>query len=303
MLNRQAGRREFLAALAGGLGREPAAKRLEGTMVQLWREHLEWGEAQWAALFALFRDLGLREIVLQWTRWGEIDYTELAGALCRRARTAGLRVWLGLWAEPEWWRRVEAGPASLEGLLRRQSERHKAQMTRLRGWSGVRGYYVPEEFEGEHWGGAGEAELVREYLRSLGAARLRVSGFAAGGMRPARAGWWWRQALRGTGTELLWQDGVGTGRVGVEEAELYLDELRRALRDRVRPIVELFEESPAGGLRAAPWGRVERQLRAAGRGAVGFAAPEYLNPGRDEEAAALYRSYHQFFSKPGRRNR
>jgi len=112
--------------MAAALAVPQTRPRLGGTFLQLWTAHQQWPDSQWAALFGYLRDLGMNEVVVQWSRYDAIDY----GPQVERVLRAGFDVWLGLGYDSRWWR--EPSPELVRDAAR--------DVPRL---AGVRGYYLP----------------------------------------------------------------------------------------------------------------------------------------------------------------
>ena len=69
-LRRRLLRAAVLAPLAGTLATLPGCSlpvQVDGTFLQPWRSHLQWGLADWQRSLKLAHTLGCRQLVLQWT--------------------------------------------------------------------------------------------------------------------------------------------------------------------------------------------------------------------------------------------
>ena len=63
-----------IAVMLGGASGGAASPRLQGTFIQLTRANADWDEARWEQLFGRFRDMGLSEVVVQWSTFSGWPY-------------------------------------------------------------------------------------------------------------------------------------------------------------------------------------------------------------------------------------
>lgn len=281
------GRRRFLASAAFGVASPPHPLLPDGTFLQLWRHHLDWPNARWLALFDTFRQLRLRRLVLQWTRYDELDFAPLLPLLFAQS---GLRISLGLAATSTWWHYLDAGPASASQALAQLREAHLRQARLLAPFTrhpACAGFYLPEEFDDLHWFAA--PHLLRDHLHALRPIKpLAVSAFSAGHLAPQPLAAFWRQALRGSKCQLLFQDGVGTARHTIASASANLAALDRQLHRRLTPIVELFEPASPTSFQPAPFSRVLEQCAHLRTAPLAFSVPDYADPALSPAAATLF---------------
>lgn len=274
-------RRSFLSLAAGAL---PPGRRARwrGTFLQLWAAHKEWPEQRWSELFGYLRALGMREIVVQWSRYEDTDFRPEV----ERALRAGFDVWMGLGYGGGWW----SAPTP---ELVREAARGVARLP------GVRGYYLPHEIEHGSWAGEGRlldladaVKMVRSRFRPLA-----VSGFTNRGGSPEELARFWER-LRGRSRfdRLLFQDGIGSGQMTLEDWTYWASPLARAFGRRLTIVVETFTaqgEGPAWRGVPAEMSRIDEQLRLAARlsrnPVVAFSAPDYMTPLGGAAAAGLYR--------------
>ncbi|MBN9659788.1 MAG: DUF4434 domain-containing protein [Acidobacteria bacterium] len=290
-------RREMLA-LAAGWAAGRTGPLAGGTFLQFWNVHKDWDEARWQALFGYLAELRVRAVVIQWSRYDGIDYSAVTGRVLELAGRAGLGVWVGLAHQSSWWRSLEEGAA--DELLRRTAEAHLVLAGELeavvRGQRAFRGWYLSEEIDDVHWQGPAAVRL-REHVKGLRRQLrpLAMSGFSNGRMAPAELARFWRQVAGGGLDRVFFQDGIGAGKLTLENWPGYLQALERSLGRRLTVVVECFEAAPGGsGFQARPAGlqRIVRQMELAGRysknAPLVFSLPEYATPLGGEAAAQLY---------------
>jgi len=268
--------------MAAALAVPKARPRLGGTFLQLWAAHQQWPDSQWAELFGYLRQLGMNEVVVQWSRYDAIDY----GPQVERLLGAGFDVWLGLGYDSRWWR--EPSPELVRDAVR--------DLPRL---AGVRGYYLPQEIDAATWSGKSQTQALAQAIRAVRDRfhPLAVSGFANRQGAPDELARFWRDLQRKSKFDrLLFQDGIGAGKMPLDEWPLWAKPLARAMGRRLTVVVETFTaagEGPAWHAEPAAWARIEAQLQIAartGRSApLAFSAPEYMTPLGGAAAAELFR--------------
>lgn len=357
--NRAAG-----AVARGGAAAAVCAQRalLDGTFVQLTSAAAARPRSEWQALFDDARALGLEQVFVQWTLADGVRFypappgvagedaareegAEAAASgrtvetLLELAAARGMRLWVGLAHDPGWWTGIDRSrpPGDVEVFLARRRLQNVAVAREIAPLVATHpafaGWYVPDEIDDRNWLGDERRTLVAAYLTELGeelrdvapSTTVAVSGFGQGWATPAQLAEQWSAILAGGGVDLLlFQDGVGAGKLSLADLEIYLPPLASAVGAagrRLGVVVELFASSagaadangpvarpaadpaaatPAGavpGFRAAPaqLDRVERQLVLAKRFArgplVGFSVPDYMSPFGGAEAATLYTGY------------
>ena len=277
-------RRQWLSLLLAA----PRAP-FSGTFLQLTRAHRQWPEARWQELWGQLRALGAARLIVQWTQDGDEPLLDLLPAVF----ASGLAIDLGLVHEPRYWTEGAAAFAGIE-------ERARALLPRLRPFASranFHGWYITTEVDDVRWPNpTARAQLAAHLKATVKAARrvrrapVAISGFSNGALSPVRLAEFWHRLLRETGvSQLLFQDGVGAGKLTLQQLPDYYLALRRV---PVLPVVEIFQmvrETPFEAV-AAPLQRVERQLELAGNAPLAFSLPEYATPGGVTGAAELYQA-------------
>jgi hypothetical protein len=268
--------------MAAALAAPEIRPRLGGTFLQLWVAHQQWPDSRWAELFGYLHQLGMNEVVVQWSRYDAIDY----GPQVERLLRAGFDVWLGLGYDSRWWR--QPSPEMVRDAAR--------DVPRL---DGVRGYYLPQEIDAAAWAGNSQTQALGQAIRSVRNQfhPLAVSGFTNRHGAPGEPARFWHDLQRGSRFDrLLFQDGIGAGKMPLGEWPQWAAPLARALGRRLTIVVETFTatgEGPAWHAEPAAAARIQAQLRiaaSAGRNAsLAFSAPEYMTPLGGAAAAELFR--------------
>ncbi|MGE4438543.1 DUF4434 domain-containing protein [Achromobacter sp.] len=270
-----------LAALAPLAACAPPIS-LGATFLQLWRSHLDLTREEWDRRFAAYRQLGCREIFLQWVglEGGRPDDwmapRPLLDAIFDQAQRHGLGVHVGLPYDQRWWNML-ASPdkAALAAYLNRTRDRGVAYM-RNAAWperKNFRGWYVPYELEQYNWARPVRQALLLPWLDAFASASL-----ASCGRLPSISTY--HSRLPGGGSLMkLWalildqvrihpmiQDGVGVAGLANYRALEPLHDMLLRRGASFDLIMELFEELPSGSTdgttfkaRSADFGRVKQQ--------------------------------------------
>lgn len=311
-----------------------ATRGLDGSFLQLTRAAALRPRAEWEQLFADMAAIEIRQVFVQWTLADGVafylreprqpDDVPMVELLFELAERHGMRLWLGLAHDAGWWAGIDrARPAAeVAVFLARRRLANLAVARALAPAVAARrsfaGWYVPDEVDDKNWLGEERATLIADYLATLGGelaplapgAGVAVSGFAQGWATPQQVvDLWTLVAARAPLALLLFQDGVGAGKLALDEPSAYLTPLRAALDThgaRLGVVVELFTATGAdagasfAATPAAP-ARVERQLEIAWRYAsgpvVGFSVPDYLSPFGGVAADRAYDAYRSFVAR------
>lgn len=316
-----------IAASRAETGKD-APLRLGGTYLQLTAAHLEWREHDWVEMFQHFEALGLSQLIVQWSVYEDWHFYARPGAMAhdvlpietvlKLADRAGMRVWLGLASEERYWREIAGKPDGLKTYLddlRGRSVRIAEELIPIVGrHASFAGWYIPQEIDDLSWREREHRALLYAYLGGLShalnalrpGASVAVSGFANGSLDPLALREFWISLLReATAVDtVLFQDGIGAGKLDLYELPLYTDAIRQATDATGRnvvAIVELFDQIAGPPLDEqhfaavpAPLPRILQQLEHAHGYAplvVAFSVPEYLSPKGGEAARTLYDEY------------
>jgi hypothetical protein len=308
---------------------------IRGTFLQLVNQHLHWSETEWRTLFGTFRELRMRSLVVQWTVSGETAFfaTEphTGGphspieTIMTLAAEQGIKVSIGLWHDPAYWKEIARTPRLVEVYLRRVRRESATIATRLapamKRHAAFHGWYITEEIEDSSWAEPERRMIIRAHLAAqsrtlrsiLPEARISLSCFSNANLDPGALEEFWKSMLEGATIDtILFQDGIGAGKLDLESVPLFLQAMRRAAeagRREFALIVELFEQTRGAGpdrdsFHAVPasFARVERQLALAAAHGVpdvlAFSVPDYMTPAAGAQARQLFDSYRKRFLYP-----
>ncbi|MDF3935741.1 DUF4434 family protein [Pseudomonas citronellolis] len=215
-------------------------------------------QAQWRQIWQASAAQGVRTLIVQWSAYGSDTFGGPGGWLERslqQAHDAGLRLIVGLYMDPAYYRRLEEldGPG-LETYWQYQLGRSLTQQRLLRrDWKlPVAGWYLPLELDDLHFLDEGRRQTLRRQLKDFAGqldAPLQLSAFSAGKLAPAVYAAW-LQDLTGLGIQVWWQDGSGTAALSPLARQAYAG----ALPCAVGIVQEAFRQTSAPGqpFRAEP---------------------------------------------------
>lgn len=313
----------LMTAVAVAEDKVTSKPSLRGTFLQITEVNGRWNEQNWSRLFGYFKELHLSQLIIQWTVYDDLAFfqgensrqvvTPPLSTILKLADTAGMQVLVGLFFDSSFWGKIRQNPEQVEIFLKRLRQRDETLVgqlaPQLKDHPSFRGWYIPEEVDDINWQEARARQVLLAYLRDLSAnlhkampgSQVAISGFANGRTDPKSLGLLWQNILAETGIdEVLFQDGVGAGKLRLEEVPLYLEALRPMVQSQGRKlqvVVELFHQVSEHPFRAQPasWDRIARQLEIANHystgGILAFSVPEYLTPMGGSEADKLFKAY------------
>jgi len=313
------------AALAGEVNTKP---RLQGTFLQLLKAHKEWREEDWARLFDNFKELKLSQVVVQWSVFGDTEFylpgntadngTSTIEMIMRQADRAGMRVLVGLAHEPRFWEEIKRPAPQVDDYFRKSLLKSLAVAERLgamlKSHESFEGWYLTEEIDDITWVDNDAKRALFDYLRDTSlhlhatkpSGKVALSGFTNGKVRPEDLETFWRDLLEHAKNIdiVLFQDGIGTGKLDLPKLPSYLTAIGKAVNSsgrELRAVTEIFRQIGGPPLddkkfRAVPADleRIQLQLKAAAPFAsqlVAFSIPEYMSPFGGLEAARLFKQY------------
>lgn len=303
--------------------REPAFR---GTFLQPLSAHASLSRADWNRLFAALSAIGVEEVVVQWSVHDNVPFYDSAtagtaaapvvAAVAEAAPRHGIRFRLGLIEDPGWWKVIQGEPAAFARWLKHlriRNERTARELAPLvSGNPGFAGWYLPQEVDDSTLANAIMRAPLTEYFARTSAALRRltpdrdvaVSGFSNGRIDPKTLAALWKGIAPAGPAMLLFQDGVGVGKLRPEEAGIYLAALRQALEGtslRLVPVMEIFVQTGGPPLDDGPFAARPAALHdvltrlhdisATSSRVFAFSLPEYMSPLGGEAAAALYEAY------------
>src|SRR6266852_3484611 len=299
---------------------EAACQGLKGTFLQLTDAQLARPAAEWRQLFDDLRTIGINTLFLQWTvldrkplfrtaRYEPAANTPLASILDLAAQS-GIRVWFGLALDSSYWEEIKQTPELLRPYFRRRLQDLAGFLDDLNATTAgapFAGWYIPDEIDDRTWLDPGKRAVLKRYLAETVAllkarrpgSKVAISGFSNSFADPDLLASFWVDVIRASGIDLLlFQDGVGEGKVALENIGLYYGALDRAVRSvgaQLGAVVELFSLTPDGRRLPAMVGRIREQITAANRltsfPTIAFSIPDYMSHLAGRQASDLLSNF------------
>lgn len=304
-----------------------APVRLQGTYLQLHAAHRSWQPADWEKLFGFFRSLGFSHLVLQWTMFDGVAFdepgdpsgqtTSALDSILALADEHGMAVLIGLNHEASYWEGILGSPASVAAFLQDYRARAFGLAQRIRQkaerHSSFHGWYLPEEVEDGTWIEPAKQEVLiqhlqklSEFLHSLTPGKpVALSGFSNGELGPAGLQRFWATLLARLPVDvLLFQDGIGTHKLTLEELPAYVaavDQATEGSECRLWLVTEVFRQVAGAPINEMPFravpgpiGRIAEQMKVVApfsEKMIAFSAPEYMTPLGGFEGGVLFEAY------------
>ncbi|HEY3453314.1 MAG TPA: DUF4434 domain-containing protein [Bryobacteraceae bacterium] len=310
-----------------------ANARLDGTFLQLLEEHGRRTEAQWRQLFESLKSIGIRNLIVQWSVADDLAFYDSKtfhtvnnvplGTVLKMADAVGMQVLVGLVHDSGYWTRIQKDPDSIASYLaqlRSKSLTAAREMAPLlRGHSCMRGWYISQEVDDINWRSketrnillAHVAGLTGELRQLMPKSIIAISAFSQAQSSPDAFGRFWDEFFQHTSIDaVLFQDGVGVNKLGLNDVPVYLEAIRGASDKNHRclwVVVELLRQTAGPPLNQSAFSavpgsmdRIVCQIAIASKYSsgeiVGFSVPEYMTPLGGEAANKLFEEYHAWIT-------
>src|SRR5689334_455274 len=269
---------------------EAACLGPKGTFLQLTDAQLARPTSEWRRLFDEFRTIGINTLFVQWTvldrkplfhqaRYEAAAETPLASILNLVAQS-GIRVWFGLALDSSYWEEIKQPAEMVRSYFRRRLQDLAGFLDDLNATTAnapFAGWYIADEIDDRTWLDPVKRTVLKKYLAETVAllkarrpgSKVAISGFSNSFADPDLLASFWADVIKASGINLLlFQDGVGEGKVALENIGLYYQALDIAVRGagaQLGAVVELFSLMPDGRRLPAMVGRIREQIATANR--------------------------------------
>lgn len=306
--------------LVAGPEAEATCLGLKGTFLQLTDAQLTRPAAEWRELFEEFRAIGINTLFLQWTVVDrkplfqtvrhEMGASTPLAFILDLAEQSRIRVWFGLALDSSYWEEIKQSPELLRPYFRRRLQDLAGFLDDLNATTAgapFAGWYIPDEIDDRTWLDPGKRAILKKYLAETVAllkarrpgSKVAISGFSNSFADPDLLASFWADVIKTSDIDLLlFQDGVGEGKVALENVGLYYEALDRAVRSlgaQLGAVVELFSLTSDGRRLPAGIGRIREQIAIANRltsfPVVAFSIPDYMSRLAGREASDLLSSF------------
>ena len=276
---------------------------IRGIFIQLDHNIAGWSEKKWQEEFERMKDLGFREIIIQWCQQEDTKY--YAGAspsvgredkgqaersrsvidtIVKLSKKFGIDLYLGLYHDSAYWSQIK-GPADvvenyLYHLIDKNLEVAEDLLPLISEFPGFKGFYIPQEVDDVTWSKGKYTMNLKHFIQTL-SSRLRqlrpgskvlMSAFFRGRTSPRYFAELWAELWSEKALDaVMIQDGLGTGEVTPEIVKRYFNEFRNAFKNKkveLWGIVEVFDVVESDGeafvAKSASLERVKLQASLAG---------------------------------------
>lgn len=236
-------------------------------------------QAQWASLMNKVHQQGFDTIVLQWTQYGtafaDVKERQQLQQRAADAKAAGLKVIVGLYADPDFFQRQKQTAAAQANYL---SRLRVADIKQAKAWSAhIDGWYISAEIDDLNWRTPEARAQLQQWLGTLHSQLIAVnnkpvyiSSFFAGNMTPDSYSQMLAQ-IHQLGIQVWVQDGRGVNVLSKQVRDLYLDVSAgcQHLTPASGIVYEIFQVIPGKTFSAAPLAAEELTSRLAQKSACG----------------------------------
>jgi hypothetical protein len=265
-------------------------------------------------LFQKTRDMGFDTVFLQWSSYDDVSFYQdprptkstdpRLTSIIKAACNANINLWLGLHHDSQFWERSAQSKNQVKTYLNQRLLDLKQRLPALESAINsagsdadcIKGWYIADEIDDMTWADAGHQKLLIENLKStkqlLTKARpkwpIAISGFTNQIKTPKNYAKMWDKLLTKSGIDLLlFQDGIGAGKLSLETEASYIQSLTTMAHTKeydISVVVELFnmtkQKDGTNRFSAANSARVQQQLtlaeKAGAKQLAVFAATPYL---------------------------
>jgi Domain of unknown function (DUF4434) len=297
-----------------------ACRGLQGTFLQLTYAQAARPSDDWRQLTDELQTIGIRNLFLQWTVVDRNAFFPTAGYetpantplpyILDLAAQADMQTWIGLATDSRYWEEIKQNPELLRVYFH-------TRLRDLRGFvkdlnaaissASFAGWYIPDEIDDRTWLDPGKRAVLKKYLADTvtllktirPGSRVAISGFSNSFADPDQLAAFWADVIKSSGIDLLlFQDGVGEGKVAAEDIGFYYGALNHAVQGaggQLGAVVELFSLMPNGQRVPAMIARVREQIGAAERltsfPPVAFSVPDYMSRLAGQQASGLLANF------------
>ena len=229
---------------------ECVSKQVPGIIYQPWQADIERTDDKWNLIFENLKSSGVTTILVQWTAYGDVNFTEkqettqgdqpaLIQRLLGFAELYDMKIVFGLWSDPNWFQTLDDDDQAFELYLRtlraKSLSQAKKLLTIISNKKMIAGWYLPEEIDDKNWRTASRKKLLQQHLSlmveelaqlPIPAPPVMISTFFTGQMLPEDYATMIEDQAKNSGVIFLIQDGTGTNRLTDYETALYLNKFQ-----------------------------------------------------------------------------
>ncbi len=235
------------------------------SFIQPWDDEYFPNHELWHSEFLIHQRLGIDEIILQWTRWGDdlgedIKLPAWLETAIIAADQSGAQIWFGLHYDPTFIENLkDEGQPYLDRRLQQTRELAsllKAEISDLEDSDKIfAGWYIPDEIDSELLLDSKHRQLITHYttqtriaLNEILPGPVAISGYTDLKNNPQKLAFHWHNLMAASSMDiLLLQDGLGAKLMEPYSSRRLQRAINSAFHKQsheVIPVVEIFEIDP-----------------------------------------------------------
>ncbi len=190
---------------------------------------------QWKEFGQEIRVIGIKNVVIQWTQYGNETFGESHGWLAQRMEALqddNIKLWVGLYSDPNYFREIHTNATGQKVYLTEYFNKLHKSYVQWKTWlrihsSKVQGLYLPLELSDYDFKTPEQREQLAQILKQqvkLYDEPLMISLYLSGQLPQSQIKQWTDQ-LTNLGLIVYVQDGAGTQALSTDERHAYLDDL------------------------------------------------------------------------------
>ena len=199
---------------------------------------------------------GYQEIILQWTKYGEVNFfsdDQVSWLYSSIAKTQTLKVVYGLYMSPDFFADLNKSDQLLASSLATIRSYHQQQAKKLlsNAPSAIDAWYLPEEIDDLNWHTPQRQTLLKRHLTQVvddlhqlnAHIPVYISAFFGGKGDPVQFAQLLNELHQSTGVTWLIQDGLGVHRTDAIDTKRYLAAIAQTIPAQSwRGVLEIFSE-------------------------------------------------------------
>lgn len=230
------------------------------------------GQMEWNHIFKEMHTCQIEALVLQWSRYGVVDFVRddrWLTEIFTEAQKYNIKVIVGLYADDQYFKKLEHSHINLEDYL---TYLHKVNIEEAqkiyniaKNYHAFSGWYLYDEIDDTNFATPKKQELLKEYLQSLASSLdtiaqypLYISGYFSNHMSPKAYTKMFSYITQQKYTVFL-QSGIGALLVDETNSSSYMQEFHHNFTGKFIPIVEGFTFKE-GKIVAIGFERLEEQI-------------------------------------------
>jgi hypothetical protein len=201
----------------------------------------------------ILSSLGIKQLILQWSRHGDVDFSQkddYLESILKIAQDNNIKVVIGLYADDKYFEVIKNKNTDFESYFQRLKSENIQQAKRVysiaKKYNNFDGWYIYDEIDDKHFRDKKIQNYLNEYLISMAhdldgisKQNIYISGYFTGQMEPEDFAIMFSYITQGKYIVML-QSGIGAGLVSQVESKIYMSEFYKFYHFKYIPISEVF---------------------------------------------------------------